>query len=179
MIRIVRTTLIAILLGVLISFLDASPASACTCAGTQADVAHMADAIFSGSVIEDESEPAVGRYLFEVEQVFKGRVHERQWVDAGSKYAGCGTTFNASTSWLVLATGTDALRTDYCMQSSSIDQAAPHLLTNPSEPIDGTSPGGGDGTPPWLILGGVAVAVAATAALLASASRRLRQHIVG
>ena len=172
--RLRYATAVLTLAGLLI-VVDASPAAACSCVfGAKGAVAHV-EAIFSGSVVEDESDPANHEYLFEVDRVFEGDVHERQWVDSGRESPGCSTTFDATVPHVVFGYGTDPLTTDQCMQSIPEDETAA-LLGRGSLPIPGTSPAFGD-SPSWRIFAGIAVAVGATAALLALASRRLRQHV--
>ena len=57
-----------VILGIVV-FSHALPASACTCATTQADAFAEADAIFTGSVVERDggSDSAARRHLFAVD----------------------------------------------------------------------------------------------------------------
>ena len=97
---------VAMILGVVVLG-QARPASACTCAYTQAETIERADAVFTGSVVDGASGPDAtsGRLLFEVDEVFKGRVHERQWVDTGYENSTCSTSFEHGVPYVVIARG--------------------------------------------------------------------------
>jgi hypothetical protein len=85
--------LLAIVAGGLALF--ASPASACDCQGLSTDSVTMFDAVFIGTAVDSHASDLGRDYydevLFEVDEVFVGRVHEREPVLADSGGGGdCG-----------------------------------------------------------------------------------------
>jgi hypothetical protein len=162
----------------------AAPASACSC-DSQVDVVAEAVAVFTGAAEPPEVEGA-GRHLFVVDQVFKGDVHERQWVYEAS--GACGATFSSTEPHLVVAVwrhtdeagekvAGDDLSMSSCLASTPLAEGLPDGLGPARAPLPGTSPGPDSGTSGWKIVAAVAalvVVVAAGTAGVAGLWRRWR-----
>lgn len=164
-------------------FGNAQPASACVCAVTPARALEEATAVFTG-VVQSPGRSDAGGYLLAVDQVFKGQVHERQWVVADDA---CGTVFDGSGAHFVVAwngrtTGGDGRSdddwyTDHCLGTASLSDGLPGGLGQPSPPLPGTSPAPGDeGTPTWQVAAGAAAGVSVIAAGAFGLSRLARRR---
>ena len=170
-------------LGIVV-FGHAPPAGACSCVLTQTDAIAEADAVFTGSVVERDggSDRYARHHLFSVDAVFKGQVHERQWVDTGADVTTCKANFEPQVSYLVVAMGggsADAeqpggeLQTEVCLHSTALELGLPQGLGTPTDPLPGTSPAAGGGTPSWRIAAILGGAVAATAVVVRFSARQL------
>jgi hypothetical protein len=114
----VRRSLTSLLVGCLLvvaGVVIAPPASACSCAGipTTKESFDRADAVFTGSLvsrqvthpdgdIHSSGDPAV--HVFAVDAVFKGDVHERQYVVSPDSGASCGLELSGDGPFVVFAT---------------------------------------------------------------------------
>jgi hypothetical protein len=192
--RLSKFSAAAVLATSLVVLVDPSTASACSCGElTDTTAVDSADAVFTGMLV-DTVEPRWSpiassgdsmRLVFDVDQVFKGEVFERQSVVTPRDEASCGWTPSSDGPFLVFATDasimSDAidgeLHAGLCSGTRAVpDGQPPEWLGPGSIPISGASPVGGQVLPAVVtgtaVAAGVALAVAATAAL----RRRLRRR---
>lgn len=189
--RILGLWVVGALLAAVVVLGGAQPAAACICVPFGSELVAEADVVFTGSLdpprrTDDRLQP----YLFEVDQVFKGEAHARQWVVADDY--GCGTPFDTPGSYLVLAEGersgvddataiAGVLYTNDCLGTELLDGGVPDRLDlgPPQDPVPGTSPAPPPvprGTSAWVLLSGVAAGVGLIAAGLAGVTGLVRRR---
>lgn len=130
----IRCSLAAMLTGTVTLTAGASSAYACSCmAYTDAEAFEAADAVFVGRLV-DVREPLVmlastddTRYVFEVDSVYRGRVHRTQSVVTAADGASCGFELDGSGPFLVFANGrgddSGELTSGRCSGTRSIGRA--------------------------------------------------------
>lgn len=121
-----RISLVLFLLGLGLVYPTPS-ALACSCVEPPADdvAVKQAAAVFTGTVT-DSVGPFLGGgrngYAFEVDRVYKGAVHSKQWIDTGSGGGDCGYEFRAGKRYVVFADSEDgeSLYTSICTSTRRI-----------------------------------------------------------
>lgn len=176
----------------------ATPAAACSCAGPTSPDGYLrqADAAFLGDVIaariQDPESVIQGNlrlgspsmvFTFDVQEVYKGSVRERQEVVSNLDGAACGAGLEINHRYLVFARGDGSrgpLATSLCDGTSPPQADGSHPLAGgpvrsdhppeppPGEVLHGPSPSIGLGTFAGLML----VSAAIAGALIAVAGRR-------
>ncbi|MGY1762250.1 hypothetical protein ACI79G_18025 [Geodermatophilus sp. SYSU D00779] len=138
------TGLLAALLLVLVGWVLAPAASACSCTGgTTADHALSADAVFSGRLADREVVGGTALHVFAVDAVYAGRVAARQGVLSPASSASCGLEVAGEGPFLVFAVREDdRLVADLCGGTTAwTPQAAAEvqMLTGVSAPESGSA----------------------------------------
>ncbi len=174
--------------------LTAAPqkAYACSCAfdPNGNEQIEFADLIFSGTVVNKTRSQLnlIGPYAgedrydheFEVDQVWKGGVHEKVTVESGTASESCGVNFQEGYRYIVLAKRDGAkLVTSLCSGNAMYEEGSqPDILQKlgaPSEPLAGSSPGDRFRAYLWIILA-VAAVIGATVIGLVVRRRRARRR---
>ena len=169
--------------------------AACSCASfTDEDALENADAAFTGTLVETIT-PAGGadsstdprRFVFDVDEVFKGDVFARQSIVTSRDGASCGLEIRGPGPFVVFAhTKTDGipsgaadgeLYSDMCSGTRALANGAlPASFGTASSPVPGTSPMGDRGTQrPIVQIATIAGALALLGAGCAFAFHRRRQ----
>ncbi|MCZ2815747.1 hypothetical protein [Modestobacter sp. VKM Ac-2984] len=184
--------LLATLALVLTSWVLATPASACSCAGLAVpEQFERADAVFAGQLVSREvrggassTDPAL--HVFAVEAVFKGTAHARQGVVSAASGASCGLELSGDGPFLVFADspgeqGDGPYTAGLCDGTAPV---TPDLLsevralgaaTAPADPLPGSAGTELPSAPlPWV--GMVAAAGAALTVLAGLLVRRSRRR---
>ena len=173
--------LLALAMAIGLASLPVQQALACSCAGgTIEESAAMADAVFTGTVVNQEPvrlEPVgalaatapmpagMGQivYTFSVDGVAKGEIAEQAQVLSGGDGASCGMSFGMKERWLVFATW------DGAIHSTGLCSGNMPLGSDEDPPLPMSAPIAGELEQPMEIPW-TAVAVLVAVALLAGVS---------
>lgn len=173
----------------------ARPASACSCAQWTDDEAFAAaDAVFTGALIDIQTPPGDSysstdpeRFVFDVDEVFKGDAFARQSIVTARDGASCGLEISGPGPFLVFAfTESDGITTgaadgefysNLCQGTRALASGAmPSTFNAGTPPVAGSSPVGSSetssSTAPWIVSGAVLIAVVGAVALIAGRNRR-------
>lgn len=190
--RAVAMTLVS-LLAIAGVFATNQPAHACDCPEPDPpeQAAKDAAAVFAGEVVATTTrgdEPAVADLVsdVEVDEVWRGDVHERVEVATPADQGLCGTDLEDGVSYLFYVRENDGgdFVTDLCMRTTPLEQAQDDLaaLDAPDAPLDGDATtdveGGSEPASDGDGIGGVVIATAgiAVAALSVLAGRWWRRR---
>ena len=172
-------------------------ACACSCVGlTDEEALRNSTAVFVGTLREIRG-PTVSfssgdpsRFVFDVEAVYKGRVHRVQSIVSSSDGASCGLEIAEGERALVFASddGQSSLvdgeySADLCGGTRTLgSSAAPSAVGPPIEMLSGSSSIGEDDSIPsvvvrnWLLVVGVAIVVGGVAIIRRRRQPQERRH---
>jgi hypothetical protein len=142
----------------------AADAAACTClpVDLERDLPR-ADAAFVGTVLERRADPNTARYLFRVEQVYKGDIESRVEIVSSAHGAACGLELAVGDrAGLLLERDGELWRSGLCSQADPADFLA---LTDVE-----------DNTLPAINLGGYVVGVLVLGIAVVLLVRRRRRY---
>lgn len=160
-------SLAALALVIGVSAIPIAQVAACSCMPmAPAEAAAMADAAFTGTVVQEQpmagdaplGPESMGQilYTFQVDGIAKGDVGAQTAVLAGGDSAGCGMSFAMNERWLIFAyRDGDRLGTGLCSANVPLaaDEDPPVAVT----PVTATPADSGGGVPLGVILPAVAV----------------------
>ncbi len=169
--------LLAVVLGLGGLILGAAPAYACSCVYQFNDpgLVEQADAVFTGTVVEDRTVGELRYLTFAVDRVHKGDVAARQRLTTAAQSSACGLALNNGTGpYLVQGYGAAAnLRADQCGGTRSMDLVTGLGAGVPPRPgQDGPLGPDADAGGTTLLAGAAVVIFGATAAVLLLRRRR-------
>jgi hypothetical protein len=178
------------------TFVSAGPAAACSCGGgTDAQAFASADVVFSGELIEVRTPPGdtyssidPERFVFDVQQVYKGDARAQQSVVTAREGASCGLELSGRGPFLVFAqteAGRDfdivdgELTSGLCTGSRELSEIpVPAEFGTGSPPDAGTSAIGepdDDESRVPIVVGGAVLLVALAGASALALRRRVRR----
>jgi hypothetical protein len=178
----VRRVLVSVLLLVVLGLVDPSPAHACSCmTSTDAGAFARADAVFRGQLVDYQPPPRRAvmssadpvTWTFEVSEVYKGVVSERQEIVSEAWGGSCGLEIPHEGDFYVFASkathlvvGDDQYYAGLCGGTRSVDEGL-HVGVLPSAPRP--TPGRPAPSGSWApeIVGGAALLASASALAVA------------
>lgn len=159
-------------------------ASACSCAGfTDKEAFEGADTVFAGTLLEIVTPPGdtyssadPERFVFDVDQVYKGDALVRQTIVTARDGASCGLEIAGAGPFLVFATTTDSIVTgagegelysNLCGGTrATADDAIPASFGD-AQPASPVSTGGDNSFPYWAMPGIIVVVIGVASVVLA------------
>lgn len=129
--RFFKVTVVLIFSIALFFKISYKPVSACSCAppGSPIEVKERSAAIFSGTVISQNSRNFQREVTFKVEQIWQGKLNDRVAIITPNNSAACGVYFKLQERYLVYAYNNDRnqLTTNSCSRTKLFSTAAEDL----------------------------------------------------
>jgi hypothetical protein len=166
-IRTAALALAALLLGLVVHWLEPVPAHACSCVtDSEPELIRSAEVIFTGSIVGDRAWGDTRTYTFDVDRVYRSQVRTAQTVKTHTQGPACGLELPGAGPYLVMGYRQDGvLWANSCGGTRA--GAAPAELGDGYPP----QPGASESPVPWVVLGGV-ILVLATIGILPAVVRR-------
>lgn len=128
--RALKMTIVLLFFAALFVKISYKPASACSCIrpAPPLEAKEQAAAVFSGTVISQESSQFEVKVNFKVQRVWKGNIGDTVSVITNTNSAACGINFSDRQSYLVYAfENQNQLRTNLCSRTQLLSRAGEDL----------------------------------------------------